>query len=548
MEFKDKRVLITGANGLVGLPLVKKCLDEGAFEVIAVDIKIGKKLESLKEDNPNRLTLSKKDLTYLHNCESLFPKKVDIVLHIAGIKGSPSRTKKCPADYLFPMNMFNMNMIQTSFNAGVDWFVYMSSVGVYSPADVMEEDTVWNTMPSKNDWHPGWTKRMGELALESLKIQYGWDKWTIIRPSNIYGIDDNFSQDATVIGANIWKLFNTDGDLVCWGDGSAKRDFVFGDDVAQATIDVVKKEINDVINFGCGEAVSIKDTIETIVFAYKEITGNKRNIVWDESKPTGDKLRCLSDEKQKKYGVLPTTLLKDGILKSVMAYRDKYHSEIPRNFDSLHKTGFYFGHISEIIKTNHNELTQAIDRLKYLAENKRSECFKYRHSVAQNGYSYIIPVDEIDQRKNEVKEKRLEVTQQWYETSDIYYPPMIKYFEELLDSFIRDIYPEVESFNYNQSFSLYEDGDFISDHADGQNKNRLCVVLIYLSDYEDYNNGGGNLILTLENNTKKKIPPIKGNYVILDFLNHNLRHEVEPVKNGFKRYCYISFVYKKEKL
>jgi GDP-L-fucose synthase len=164
---------------------------------------------------------------------------------------------------------------------------------------------------------------MGELALDALKIQHNWTRWTVIRPSNIYGCNDNFSQDATVIGANIWKLFNVEGDMICWGDGSARRDFVFSDDVAQASIDVVKKEINDVINFGCGKAVTIKETIETIIEAYDDIAGIKKNIVWDTTKPNGDLLRCLSSIKQKQYGILPTTSLRNGLEQVIKAYYDK---------------------------------------------------------------------------------------------------------------------------------------------------------------------------------------------------------------------------------
>jgi GDP-L-fucose synthase len=219
------------------------------------------------------------------------------------------------------MMMFNTNMIKAAHDAKVKWFVYTSSVGVYQPADVMEEDTVWSTMPSKNDWYPGWSKRMGELAIESLKVQDGWDNWTIIRPANIYGVKDNFAPDATVIGANVWKVFNTEGnEIVCWGNGSARRDFVFGDDVAQAVIDVVKKEVKDIINFGCGKAVTIKETIETIVDLYKEHTGTEKSIVWDETKPNGDMLRCLSADKQVKYGILPTTTLRQGLKKVIESY------------------------------------------------------------------------------------------------------------------------------------------------------------------------------------------------------------------------------------
>jgi GDP-L-fucose synthase len=220
--------------------------------------------------------------------------------------------------------MFNTNMIKAAFDAKVDWFVYLSSVGVYQPAELMIEDEVWNSHPSKNDWHPGWTKRMGEVTLDALKVQYNWDNWTVIRPSNIYGLNDNYAPDATVISTNIWKLFNVEGDdMVCWGNGSARRDFVFGDDVAQATIDVVKKEVRDIINFGCGEAVSIKETIEAIIESYHEITGNTKNIVWDETKMNGDPVRCLDAGKQKKYGILPQTNLKDGIKKSILAYKER---------------------------------------------------------------------------------------------------------------------------------------------------------------------------------------------------------------------------------
>lgn len=324
MEFKNKRVIVTGASGLVGVPTVRKCLEEGAI-VYAVDIVISNELRALELEARGNCIIVQKDLTYLHECQQLFTHgKIDIVLHIAGIKGSPARTAKFPGDYVFPMLMFNTNMIKSSFDAKVDWFVYMSSVGVYAPADVMEEDSVWSTMPSKNDWHPGWAKRMGELAIDALRVQHNWTKWTVIRPSNIYGCNDNFAQDATVISANIWKLFNVPGDVMtCWGNGSARRDFVFGDDVAQAAIDVVKKEVNDVINFGCGEAVSIKDTIETIVESYKEVTGKTKTIEWDETKPNGDLLRCLSSTKQTKYGVLPSTSLKQGIKDTIVSYMKK---------------------------------------------------------------------------------------------------------------------------------------------------------------------------------------------------------------------------------
>lgn len=323
MQLLGKTILITGANGLVGVPTIEKCIQRGAKKVIAVDINCDN-LKSLLSKYPN-LVYIKTDLRYLAACESLFQTdKVDIVLHIAGIKGSPTRTASSPADYLIPMLQFNTNIMDAAFKARVDWFVYLSSVGVYAPAEVMEEESVWHTMPSKNDWHPGWAKRMGELTLDSLRIQHDWKNWTVIRPSNIYGCNDNFKPDATVVAANVWKLFNTDSEMVCWGDGSARRDFIFAEDVAEATIAAVENEVNDVVNCGCGKAVTIKETIETLVDVYKEITGKNKTVVWDTTKPNGDLLRCLSSVKQERYSMLPKTTLRDGLLKTVNSYMNKY--------------------------------------------------------------------------------------------------------------------------------------------------------------------------------------------------------------------------------
>ena len=157
MNFKNKTVLITGASGLVGVPTVRKCIEEGATRIIAVDIRLSEKLQKLL-DEYSEIDFRFVDLTYRDQCEKLFHNNnINIVLHLAGIKGSPSRATKQPADYLFPIMMFNTNMIKAAYDASVDWFVYLSSVGVYHPAEVMREDDVWNTMPSKNDWFPGWS-------------------------------------------------------------------------------------------------------------------------------------------------------------------------------------------------------------------------------------------------------------------------------------------------------------------------------------------------------------------------------------------------------
>ena len=102
--------------------------------------------------------------------------------------------------------------------------MYTSSVGVYETADVevLREDDVWKTFVSKNDWHGGWAKRMGELQADAYSIQYKRNNISIVRPGNVYGRYDNFdSENAMVIPSLINKAINSeDGTFSVWGDGA----------------------------------------------------------------------------------------------------------------------------------------------------------------------------------------------------------------------------------------------------------------------------------------------------------------------------------------
>jgi GDP-L-fucose synthase len=547
MNLENATIIITGANGLVGVPTIKKCLQENAAHVFAVDINVGKDLKYLAEKYKKRLTIIQTDLTDYSNCKNLFvDKKINFVFHLAGIKGSPIRAKNSPADYFFPMLMFNTNMIKASFEADVDWFVYTSSVGVYQPADIMVEDDVWKTMPSANDWYPGWAKRCGELALETLQKQYNWNKFSIIRPANIFGENDNFSPEATVIASNIYKLFNSGDVITCWGDGSPKRDFVFADDVADAVLDVVKKEVNDIINFGSGKAVSIKETLELLVEIYKEIFSQQKVIEYDTSKPNGDLYRCLSIEKQTKYDILPKTPFKTGLMKSILAYKRKN-----RNFDSLLEKGYYIGHVSELLES-WDDFISTIDHVKKF--DKDPDHYKYRNEIVGVDVSSEIKLDEIDNRRKEILKNNWEIFQQWYISS----PEIISgkglqdshlYFEDIIGKFIFEIYTEISiernNINYIEQFSIYENDDFVIPHHDGQNIGRLCVVLIYLSP-NWAKDDGGQLVINDSSNLIS-VNPALGTYVILDFSKHNLEHAVTKVKNNATRNAYLAFVYNTEK-
>jgi len=120
------------------------------------------------------------------------------------------------------------------------------------------------------------------------------------------------------------------------------------------------------------------------------------------------------------------------------------------------------------------------------------------------------------------------------------------FLEKKVEAFVVKLYPELENNILHQNaFTIYENGDFIEPHIDGQDSSRKCVILIYLSYEKDYIDGGGELVI-LENDKKVVVSPINSNYALLDFSKNNPNHAVNEVKNDFVRYTYIDFIYNKK--
>ena len=244
--------------------------------------------------------------------------KFEGVINAFGIKGSPIRAKENPLDFLEPSIKVNTNIIENSHKHNC-WLVFMSSVGVYEPAEVFVEDTVWKTLPSPNDWFPSWSKRIPELYLEAYKVQHGYDKWTIVRPANIYGRHDNFGPESTVIASLIKRLFGEkEHPLICWGDGSPIRDFIYAGDVADGCIKCLEDKLHITTNLGSGEEISIKRMIETVA----KVSGKEVKINWDTSKPNGDMRRKMSTEIQEEYGLLPKLGFEEGIKATYKHYEN----------------------------------------------------------------------------------------------------------------------------------------------------------------------------------------------------------------------------------
>jgi GDP-L-fucose synthase len=298
--FENKNVLVTGGTGMIGRAVVDKLLYTGA-KITVADLYI-------PDQTIENVNYIKVDLRYFDQCQEIC-KNQDFVFNIVGTKGSPQACASQPADFMIPMLQFNTNMMEAARQADVDWYLYTSSVGVYSPAEVFHEDDVWKTFPSQNDRFAGWAKRMGELQAEAYSIQHGWNKCSIVRPANVYGKFDNFNPVNSMVVPSLIRKAQENDILEVWGDGSAVRDFIFADDVADSMIACFEKKITQPLNLGSGKGYSIKELVNMVI----EASGKELDVKWLTDKPNGDLKRVMSTERAEKYGIEPSTSLKDGV-------------------------------------------------------------------------------------------------------------------------------------------------------------------------------------------------------------------------------------------
>jgi GDP-L-fucose synthase len=299
---KNKNVLVTGGGGMVAQQLVKLLKEEGA-NVTTVDLPTSGVPADLQGDLRDRSF-----------CKEIV-KGQQIIFNLAGLKGSPKRCAEAPATFSVPQVQFGANMAEISFNSDIEWYLYTSSYGVYAESDIMKEDDVWKTFPSKHDWYPGWAKRMGELNVEAYMKERGSNNCSIVRPANVYGPYDNaiFDEWAMVVPSLIRKGYNDDV-LEVWGDGSPIRDFIYSEDVARGMLHMVKNKVSDPVNLGSGTGVTIKEVAGIIADYFG------KEIKWDTTKPMGDMKRLMSTKRAESYGFNPQISLKDGIIKTIEWY------------------------------------------------------------------------------------------------------------------------------------------------------------------------------------------------------------------------------------
>lgn len=319
--YKDSNVLVAGGTGTIGIPLVRKLINLGSNITIA-SLDNQSRVNEIFGRDSQKIKFIRLDLTNEENCKTAVNGQ-DFVFNLVGIKGSTGIGETKVASYLIPMLRFQTNLMEASYNAGVERFLFTGSVCEYPQSNLHIEDNVWNGLPKQNDRIPGIAKRVGEILGEAFELEYGWDAVRVVRPSNVYGPYDDFNPlTAQVIPSLINKISNATEEVHVWGDGSAIRDFIFSEDVAHWMIRALEiAPSNFPLNLGSGKGISIKEIVEKIV----AIANPNCQIIWDPNGPVGDPVRIMCMRRSESIlDFQQITSIDSGLRETVKWYQDNF--------------------------------------------------------------------------------------------------------------------------------------------------------------------------------------------------------------------------------
>lgn len=299
---KDSSIFVAGHNGLVGSAIVRRLREEGYTNIIT------------KEK-------SELDLTKPDKVSAFFASNViDYVFDAAARVGGIHANDKYSGEFIYQNTMIQTNLIHYAHKYGCKKFLFLGSVCIYpkyAPTPVKEESLLCGELEPTNDAYAV-AKIHGIKMLQSYHKQYGM-KGVSLMPCNLYGPGDNYhSENSHVIPALINKFHKSKSPVICWGDGSPQREFLYVDDLANACLFAMDNYENaELINVGSGEDISIKDLAEKIA----SVTGYEGEIEWDTTKPNGTPKRPLDYSKISSLGWKPEYTLQQGLLETYTCYK-----------------------------------------------------------------------------------------------------------------------------------------------------------------------------------------------------------------------------------
>ena len=257
------------------------------------------------------------DLTRQADVEAFFAaEKPEYVFLAAAKVGGIGANSAQPADFMYLNMTLEMNVIHAAWQNGVKKLEFLGSSCIYprlAPQPMPESCLLTSALEPTNEAY-ALAKISGLKYCEYLNRQYGTD-YISIMPTNLYGPNDNYHPEHShVLPALIRRFHEAKVGgvecVTCWGDGSALREFLYVDDLAELCVFLMNNYSgNETVNAGTGKELTIKQLAELVA----KVVGYEGKILWDASRPNGTPRKLLDVSKATALGWTYKTELEEGI-------------------------------------------------------------------------------------------------------------------------------------------------------------------------------------------------------------------------------------------
>jgi GDP-L-fucose synthase len=305
---KNSRIYVAGHRGMVGSAIKRLLEKEGFTDIITASSK-------------------EVDLRNQQATEDFFAREKPEYVFLAAAKvGGIQANNIYRADFIYDNLAIEMNVIHSSFTHKVKKLLFLGSSCIYPkncPQPMKEEYLLSGFLEQTNEPY-AIAKIAGIKLCESYFLQYGCN-FISAMPTNLYGPNDNYDlQNSHVLPALIRKFHEAvssdSKEVVIWGTGSPRREFLHVDDLASACLLMMEKyDQKEFLNIGFGDDITISDLAHLV----KEITGFKGQLVFDKSKPDGTARKLMDSSKIHSLGWTPKIHLRDGISEVYRLFREQ---------------------------------------------------------------------------------------------------------------------------------------------------------------------------------------------------------------------------------
>tara|TARA_B110000240_G_scaffold32688_1_gene35322 strand:+ start:1090 stop:2031 length:942 start_codon:yes stop_codon:yes gene_type:complete len=302
---KKNKIWITGSNGMVGQALNRSLVKKNNYEVIKTTRK------NFDQTNQNKTK------------NWIIKNQPDVIIITSALVGGIQLNSKIPADFLYENSMISLNIIRAAHEAKCGKIIFLGASCMYpkKAKQPFEEDSILDGKVEETNEGYAISKILGIKFIQLLNQQYGTSHIGII-PTASYGPNDCYDENKNhVIPALIKKIHNAkikrQKNIILWGTGKAKREFIHVDDMARGILHIIENyKDKGAINLGTGEEITISKLSNTIA----DIIGYTGSIGFDKTKPDGIKRKILSDKKIKKLKWKSEISLEEGLKLAYLDY------------------------------------------------------------------------------------------------------------------------------------------------------------------------------------------------------------------------------------